>query len=138
MGDLYFTVHSYPLNSIPLTGSCFTGDAQPTVTFTVSKGEGASNTVLQTKTYTDNYPQPIQVIESSYAAGDILFAAVDYTWNASPQPDFTIVVYSKQKNLQILDNTSRLPNTIHMDGNSPSGFTESTYRRSELLGNWQI
>ena len=58
-GDLYFTVHSYPLNSIPLTGSCFTADTQPSLTFSVSQYEGVANTVLETKTYTDNYPQPI-------------------------------------------------------------------------------
>lgn len=46
LGDLYFTAYSYPLNSIPLTGSCFTADTQPTVSLSISQYLGSSNTVL--------------------------------------------------------------------------------------------
>ena len=40
LGDLYFTVHSYPLNSIPVTSACFTDGTQPSVTLTISQYEG--------------------------------------------------------------------------------------------------
>lgn len=76
-GDIYFTVHSYPLNSIPLTDDCFTSSTQPSYTLTVDKGDSDDRAnVLDTVSMTDNYPQSIQVLEASYVAGESIYARV--------------------------------------------------------------
>lgn len=72
----------------------------------------------------DQFSYPILI--TSYSAGDVYKVRAAYTWFNSPSPDYTVKIYSKQT-LQVKSSTSTT-NMIHMDGSSPSGFTNSTYK----------
>lgn len=63
---------------------------------------------------------------SDYTPGTSFILGVTYNWNGNPSPDFTVKVYSKFLGVNILNSTSN-NNTIHYNGSSPSGFTNSSY-----------
>jgi len=83
----------------------------------------------------DIYHWPIQVIESNYTAGDKFIITVQYNWQFGlgryPARDYTVKVYSKQ-NLSVLDSQGKT-NMWHMDGQFPSAFTESHYRKETTV-----
>lgn len=107
-GDLYFTVESYPLNSVPPT--CTTGS----YSYTLSNGQTAtavstkpllyfalydasdSTTVIDYKYYIEQYQRPIKIDEANYSAGKVFKLAIKMLWFGSPHPDYTVKVYSKQ------------------------------------------
>jgi hypothetical protein len=66
------------------------------------------------------------VDEADYSAGDVFTMEVDYSWDMFYVKDYTIKVYSSQT-LDVKDFNGET-NMIHMDGQQPSGFTESTYK----------
>lgn len=72
----------------------------------------------------DQYAYPILL--TSYAGGDVFKVRAKYLWFNSPAKDYTVKIYSKQA-LEVKDSTGAT-NILHMDGQSPSGFTDSTYR----------
>ena len=57
---------------------------------------------------------------------------VEYEWMGSPAPDYTVSIYSSQ-NLEVLDKNSYM-RIVHMDGKSPSGFTDSKYSGMDNQG----
>jgi len=63
--------------------------------------------------------------ESDYSAGDTFKLKVGYKWWTNPSKDYTVTVYSSQK-LDIKDKNGGT-NMMHMDGQSPSAFTDSSY-----------
>lgn len=63
---------------------------------------------------------------TSYSGGDVFKVRAKYNWFDSPAKDYTVKIYSKQS-LEVKDSTGQT-NILHMDGQSPSGFTDSTYR----------
>ena len=48
---------------------------------------------------------------------------VKYKWYDSPARDYTVKVYSKM-DIPVKDSSNR-KNIVHMDGQIPSGFTQS-------------
>ena len=136
-GDLYFTVESWYLDMVP--ESCTTG----TYTYTDSNGNqqtdpmtkpivyyalynaADTNTPLGQKYYVEQYSKPIKIAAADYTANTSFLLMVKYYWMNSPAKDYTVKVYSKQ-NLSVLDSNGNT-NMKHMDGQTPSGFTDSTY-----------
>jgi len=135
-GDLYFTVESYYPDLVP--SACTTGDftyttggEEQTITATsplayigLYKNTDLVNVVTY-RYYFESFAMPIKVEEADYNNGDVFTLKVKYLWFGSPEPDYTVKVYSKQ-NLAIRDSDG-VTNEIHMDGQCPSGFTDSTY-----------
>lgn len=77
------------------------------------------------------------IVSANYNAGDTFYLKVQYDWKGSVGNDYTVKVYSKQ-NLEIKDERGNV-NYFHMDGQSPSGFTWSTYRtgnKIESIQSW--
>jgi len=68
---------------------------------------------------------------SNYTAGEKFIITVQYDWQYGlkmyPARDYTVKVYSKQ-DLDVKDSLGRT-NMWHMDGQFPSGFTNSHYRK---------
>jgi hypothetical protein len=93
----------------------------PLVLFELYKGSNR----LEYKYYYDQLNYPIMVKESDYSAGDSFTLKVGYKWFTNTVKDYTVKVYSKQ-DLDIYDQYGEL-NVLHMDGQSPSGFTDSSY-----------
>ena len=78
------------------------------------------------ESYEEQWVEPYLLAEADYAAGDVFTVEVDYhTWGSRYAKDYTFKVYSSQT-LEVLDSNGETI-MIHMDGQSPSGFTESTY-----------
>lgn len=75
--------------------------------------------------------RPILVAASTNSLYDKLDIYVQYEFIGSPHPDFTLKVYSKFDQ-PILDSRGN-SNEINMDGQQPSGFTESCYTG---MDNW--
>ena len=65
------------------------------------------------------------VEESDYSAGTEFTLKVQYKWWENNIRDYTVKVYSEQ-DLDVKDSRGQT-NQIHMDGQSPSGFTDSAY-----------
>lgn len=72
----------------------------------------------------DQFSYPILI--TSYSGGDRFKVRAKYIWFDSPAKDYTVSIYSSQS-LEVLNSTGQT-NILHMDGQSPSGFTTSTYR----------
>jgi uncharacterized membrane protein YgcG len=75
--------------------------------------------------YFESYAMPIKVEEADYNANDVFTLKIKYLWFGSPEPDYTVKVYSKQD--LAVRNSDGQQNVVHMDGQCPSGFTDSTY-----------
>jgi len=89
-------------------------------------------TIISSLYYYEAYHRPFKYEEANYVAGDTFLIDVTYDWKGissseHPNRDYTLKVYSKQ-NLEIKDSKSRT-NMWHMDGQYPSGFTKSHYRK---------
>jgi hypothetical protein len=81
--------------------------------------------LIEELTYSENWYMPVMVEEADYEAGDVFTLTVTYDWIGRMSRDYTISVYSSQ-DLEVLDEEGE-GNMIHMDGNTPSGFTKSEY-----------
>ena len=123
--DVYFQVSTYAQNIIP--PSCTTGVFQgqtinlPIIFYAVYAG----NTEIAGAAYVDQFPRPSVVGASSHSQGTTYAIYVQVYYFGSPHPDHTVKVYSKY-NSQILENGRS--NQLNMDGQQPSGFTDSDYR----------
>jgi len=93
------------------------------------------NTIIEYKYYVEQYQKPIIIPEANYAAGTVFELAVKYLWFGSPYKDYTVKVYSKQ-DLVVRDKTTGSTSVIHMDGQTPSGFTNSTFTSMSATGPW--
>ena len=139
-GDLYFTVESYPLGTVPESctpGSITSGGATtavntPLVRLEVFDSASGFSSPLGALFYAEQFPRSILISEFQYSAGTTLTARVEYTWFGSPAPDYTITVYSKQS-LEVVDGDG-YTRVVNMDGSSPSGFTASTYSGMDNAG----
>mmetsp|Transcript_14015 Transcript_14015/g.23812 ORF Transcript_14015/g.23812 Transcript_14015/m.23812 type:complete len:87 (+) Transcript_14015:1228-1488(+) len=60
------------------------------------------------------FSKPILVKEAEYESGDQFRIEVQYDWEMSPSPDFTLKIYSRQE-LEIRDAKGEM-NVWHMDG----------------------
>lgn len=63
---------------------------------------------------------------SNHNTNDIYTLYVNYEWIRSPHRDYTLKAYSKFSSAKIYDSSGNT-NEINMDGQSPSGFTDSSY-----------
>ena len=63
---------------------------------------------------------------SNHNTNDIYKLYVKYEWIGSPHRDYTLKAYSKFSSAKIYDSSGNT-NKINMDGQSPSGFTDSSY-----------
>lgn len=134
-GDLYFTTDGWYYAMIPI--ACSTGiyrdydgtemsDTMPRVFFRVQKVGAVSTDYLFTY-YFDQISYPILIAPSyGYKAGDTFKISVikGYMENY-PAKDYTVKLYSKH-DIKITNSNGKT-NMIHMDGQYPSGFTESKY-----------
>jgi hypothetical protein len=68
----------------------------------------------------------IVVKESDYSAGDTFTFKVGFKWFTNPVKDYTVTLYSSQS-IDVKDKSGNT-NVLHMDGQSPSGFTGSNYK----------
>ena len=81
--------------------------------------------MIEELTYSVHWYMPVMVEVPDYEAGDVFTLTVTYDWIGRMSRDYTISVYSSQ-DLEVLDEEGE-GNMIHMDGNTPSGFTKSEY-----------
>ena len=64
--------------------------------------------------------------------------SVKYDWQYTEYllpaaPDYTLVLYSQQFNMEIKKSYQTRGNMLHMDGSAPSGFTDIfSYRRPDM------
>ena len=123
-GDLYFTVESYFQAMVPVI--CTSAEA-PAIKFEVYKNSISSANLVYSRDDFELFHWPVQVLASNYSAGDKFLITVQYTWGGYPARDYTVKVYSKQ-DLSILDSDGKT-NMWHMDGQFPSAFTKSHYRK---------
>lgn len=127
-GDLYFSVDGYFQGMVP--DACWSG-VYPIVQFTVYKN--SMDVIQKSYYYYDAYHLPVQVLSSSYSAGDkfIMTVTYDWTYGTSSYPwiaqDYTLKAYTKH-NLEIKDSLGRT-NMWFMDGRYPSAFLRSHYRQ---------
>ena len=133
IGDIYISVHSYPFNSIPLVGNCFTGNTQPTVTVTLR----TISAVVATDSYSDFFSKPLLLANGAFTSLQDFYLDVTYDWKDSASPDYTVVLYSQQNDLSIILNGGTT-NMIHMDGSAPSGFTESNFSLATSYPNDEV
>lgn len=75
--------------------------------------------------YMDQMPYVAHIKENDYSAGSTFKIKAQVKWFDNPNPEYTVRVYSKQD--LTLVNENGQSNMIHMDGQSPSGFTDSNY-----------
>lgn len=89
-------VESYYPNTVP--DLCFDEESSgsPTVTIRVDK---APQTIIVALTYDDIGIQPILIPANTYSAGETFNVYVKYEWMGSPANDFTLSVYSAEKDL---------------------------------------
>ena len=136
-------VESYPSYSIPVectTGIFSSGGytyavQMPIVQFQAYSGSGASRTTYGSAYYQEQYQRAILIRENEYSSGMTLRLWVKYEWMGSPTPDYTVTIYSSQ-NLEVVDKNAYM-RIAHMDGQSPSGFTDSTYSGMNNQGRTQ-
>jgi len=83
-----------------------------------------ADTYTAYKYVVDQFAYPILL--TSYSGGDVFKVRAKYLWFNSPAKDYTVKIYSKQA-LEVKDTTGST-NIVHMDGQYPSGFTDSTFR----------
>ena len=107
LGDLYFMVDTYPMETIPRYNGCI--DPSTTEPSAPGKLDGPLNVEISVsvpsspsdenlKQYHDSYPVPILI--NNYEVGDIITIVVEYKWNngvavANIPKDYTVSVYSK-------------------------------------------
>jgi len=130
-GDLYIKSNTYHHSSVP-GGVCWSvNNAGPIVRLQVYKN--SMDNEVAGKTYMEGVSAPIQITSSEYSAGDTFYIAVQYNWaglydwRTHPFSDYTLHVYSKQ-NLEV-KNSKGNTNMWHMDGQYPSHFEDSHYRK---------
>jgi hypothetical protein len=131
-GDLYFTVEGYLNNMMP--DACTTGEYHdhegetynvdvPVVFIKVQRNKEET---YYSQHYFEQFNFPILVPEGDYSAGDKFKVSMFKHYIADyPAKDFTAKVYSKM-NLVVRDINGNT-NMLHMDGQKPSGFTESDF-----------
>jgi len=125
--DIYFSVETYGHAIVPL--ACTTGAYSygATVNYPVVYVQVYKGSTRQTyKYYVDQTHKPILIANSNHAANDVYTLYVKYEWIGSPHRDYTLKAYSKFSTAQISDSYGNI-NKINMDGQSPSGFTDSSY-----------
>ena len=132
-GDLYFSVETYPYNVIPSScfggsytfqGTTYTSQTMPTVFFAVYKGT-ASNWASYTW-HSFQFTRPLLIAEADYAAGDKFRLKTNVYFVGSATREYTVHVYSKQ-DLKVYKEGTTTTSIQHMDGQSPSGFTDNLY-----------
>jgi hypothetical protein len=85
--------------------------------------------MLDYQYYWDVYHQPIELYLPENSDPVELTINVRYEWLGSPFKEYTLKAYSKYDS-KILDTIGN-SNQVYMNGESPSGFTESTYQGME-------
>lgn len=118
-GDLYFTAESYITGMVP--DDCQGAYGAPLVLIELYNGYNR----LDYQYYPDMLNMPLLVQEGSYSGGTTFTLKIQYKWYNNPVRDYTVGVYSSQ-DLEIKDSRGQT-NQIHMDGQSPSGFTQSSF-----------
>ena len=130
-GGLYFTVETYYQNIIPNECTTDTIDfgggntgtlSNPLLDYEVWKDGADIYTAYQY--VSDQFSYPILI--TSYNAGDVFKVRAKYLWLGSPAKDYTVKIYSKQS-LEV-KNFLGQTNILHMDGQLPTGFTDSSFR----------
>ena len=111
---MYFSVETYYFQMVPL--DC--RDSSPIVKFTVYQGLQS----LGTKWYYDTYHVPFLVDKLTYTPYTKFRVEVQYTWNDSPAKDYTVKVYFKFDDIELID-SARDSHQVFMDGRPESGFT---------------
>lgn len=128
-GDLYFMVDTYFQGATPAT--CWEGGVFVRVKFDVYKNSVTAANHVETYYGYHSYNYPVQVLSTNYSAGDTFIIQVNYDWmwglGTFPAKDYTVRLYSKQ-NLAITDSQGNT-NMWHMDGQYPSAFTKSHFRK---------
>ena len=133
-GDLYLTVETYPAYTVPdkcTTGLYYSGGRYHSVSLPIVRYQVYTKNGQEIESfygqgyYQEQFPYSVIIPESDYRAGKTLIFYVKYEWMGSPAPDYTVSVYSKQ-NLEVVDKNNMM-RIVHMDGQSPSGFTDSSY-----------
>ena len=128
--DIYFTVETYGHSIIPL--ACTTGkyslqELGTTVNYPVVKFEIYKGNVKQKEIYyVDDTHKPLLIANTNHAVNDAYTIMVKYEWIGSPHRDYTLKAYSKFTNAKISDAYGNT-NKLNMDGQSPRGFTSSSY-----------
>ena len=131
-GALYFTVETYYYNMIPnecTTETITFNQGQSSLTYSspfldLQVWKQGENSYFGEYFDMDQFSHPILL--TSYNANDSFTLKVRYLWMGSPAKDYTVRIYSKQK-LEVLDSHGKT-NMLHMDGQLPTGFTNSSYR----------
>ena len=100
-----------------------TGGVNPLLKYTVYH----NGALLGYKWYYDQFHYPYLIKEADYASRDVFEVTVLWDWKGYQANDYTIKVYSRQREIQLFDEKFET-NMIHMDGQEPSGFTKSKYR----------
>lgn len=124
--DIYVFAETYAHNIIPI--QCTATDNPygtsyfwPQVDIAVYQGLNR----IGTNTYFEQFHQPTLLSSKDHRAFNHISIYATFQYYGSPAPDYTIKVYSKYTG-QIM-NVTMQSNQIHMDGQSPSGFTGSDY-----------
>jgi hypothetical protein len=81
----------------------------------------SASSMFAYKMYPDQFSKPMLI--STYNAGDVFKVNVRFDWFNSQAKDYTVKIYSKATS--VIKNRDGNTSVKHMDGQSPSGFTNS-------------
>ena len=132
-GDLYFSVETYPAAVIPAScfggsytfqGTEYTARTMPTFFFAVYKNN--KKNWLSYTWHTAQFARPLLVAEASYKAGDKFKLQTNAYFAGGATREYTVHVYTSQT-LSVLDKPTQKASVVHMDGQSPSGFTDNLF-----------
>lgn len=126
--DYYFNVETYPYNVVPIsctTGSTTSGQSvnYPVAYIAVYNSNNLAS-AIDYKYYVAQAHNPILIASSAWTAGDRYTIGVQYQWIGSPGNQYTLKAYSKLQGVNLL-NSAGQPAMLHMDGQQPSGYTNS-------------
>ena len=133
--DMYFTVETYTSKIIPK--ECTTGtiaSSGQSVNYPLAKLEvfdASTNNRFEYQYYLEQFHRPIMVPALTARDVSTFKIQVTYEFMGSPHPDYTVKVYSKHD--RPLKDSSGNTNMVHMDGQQPSGFTNSQFKG---MDNW--
>jgi hypothetical protein len=123
---VYFSVETYSHDIVP--NECTTGQTNSgqSGNYPVAYiGVYQYGQLLSYNYYFDQYHKPLMFGPDSHFSGSQYTIFVQYEFLGSPAKDYTLKAYSKYKSK--IYNSQYNTNMIHMDDQSPSGFTSSTY-----------